>query len=301
MRVVTYNIHGAVGLDRRRRPERIAEVLQSLDADIIGLQEVEGRRSRSRVDQARLIAESLGYNLIAGPLLLEDADGYGGGYGNVLLSRHPVLEAERRIYQRPGSQTRGLLDTVVAHPRLGRLRVIVTHLEVRNHRVRSTQLRELESLLADGPEGPAVLMGDLNEWWSRRHALRSLDRTVTFLHSPATFPARLPILRLDRIAVKALRSTDHDGFARRIDNPLTRIASDHLPLVADLEPLEALPAPRLEDRAPDEDQASDSSSLHSTPMAPQAASSSAKAASMAATSSPRKTMLVPGLSIRKKG
>ena len=47
MRVATYNIHGAVGLDRRRRPERIAEVLASLEADVIGLQEVEGRRSRS--------------------------------------------------------------------------------------------------------------------------------------------------------------------------------------------------------------------------------------------------------------
>ena len=127
MRVATYNIHGAVGLDRRRRPERIVEVIESLDADIIGLQEVEGRRSRSRVDQAQHIGDALDYHLVAGPLLLEGADGYGGGYGNVLLSRHPVLEVERRVYQRPGSQTRGLLDTVVAHPLLGRLRVIVTN------------------------------------------------------------------------------------------------------------------------------------------------------------------------------
>ncbi len=301
MRVATYNIHGAVGLDRRRRPDRIAEVLLSLEADIIGLQEVEGRRSRSRVDQARVIGEALGYNLIAGPLLLEGPAGHGGGYGNVLLSRHPVLKAERRVYRRPGSQTRGLLDTVVAHPRFGRLRVIVTHLEVRDHRIRATQLRELEGLLAEGPDQPAILMGDLNEWWSRRDALRALDRTVRFLHSPATFPARLPILRLDRIAVRALRSTDHDGFARRIDNALTRIASDHLPLVADLEPLEALPAPRPGDEAPDRDQVSVCSSRHSTPIARQAASSSAKAASIVGTSSPRKTMLVPGLSIRKKG
>ena len=174
MRVATYNIHGAVGLDRRRRPERIVEVIESLDADIIGLQEVEGRRSRSRVDQAQHIGDALDYHLVAGPLLLEGM----GGYGNVLLSRHPVLEVERRVYQRPGSQTRGLLDAVVAHPLLGRLRVIVTHLEVRDHRIRATQLRELESLLAEGPEGPAVLMGDLNEWWSRRVALKSLDRTV---------------------------------------------------------------------------------------------------------------------------
>lgn len=258
MRVATYNIHGAVGFDRRRRPERIVEVIRSLDADIVGLQEVEGRRSRSRVDQAQHIGDALDYHLVAGPLLLEGM----GGYGNALLSRHPVLEVERRVYQRPGSQTRGLLDTVVAHPLLGRLRVIVTHLEVRDHRIRSTQLRELEHLLADGEEGPAVLMGDLNEWWSRRVALRSLDRAVRFLHSPATFPARLPILRLDRIGVRSLRSTDPDGRARRIENRLTRMASDHLPLVADLEPLEALPPPE----GGGEDQASSTSSRHSTPL-----------------------------------
>ncbi len=264
MRVATYNIHGAVGLDRRRRPERIVEVIKSLDADIVGLQEVEGRRSRSRIDQAQHLGEALeDYHLVAGPLLLEGM----GGYGNVLLSRHPVLEVERRVYQRPGSQTRGLLDAVVAHPLFGRLRVIVTHLEVRNHRIRSTQLRELEALLTDGPDVPAVLMGDLNEWWSRRVALRSLDRTVRFLHSPATFPARLPILRLDRIGVRSLRSADPDGRARRIETRLTRIASDHLPLVADLEPLEALPSPDGEDGGNGvEDQASSTSSRHSTPL-----------------------------------
>jgi endonuclease/exonuclease/phosphatase family metal-dependent hydrolase len=240
MRVATYNIHGCVGLDRRRRPERIAEVLKSLEADVIGLQEVEGRKSRSKIDQAEHLAARLGLNLVEGPLLLEGK----GAYGNALLTPHKVLSVERRVFERPGSQMRGLIDArldvsgigPVFAEGFGPLRVIVTHLEVRDHRVRSTQMREIKHLIDDGPPGPTILLGDLNEWWHRRLALRSLDRSVHFLHSPATFPARLPLLRLDRIGVRELKSTDHDNRAHRVENRLTRIASDHLPLVADLEP-----------------------------------------------------------------
>ena len=243
MRVATYNIHGCVGLDRRRKPERIAAVIESLEADIVGLQEVEGRKSRSKVDQAEHLAGKLELNLVEGPLLLEGQ----GGYGNALLTRFPVLDVQRRVFQRPGSQTRGLIDARLETPLFGPLRVIVTHLEVRDHRIRSTQLREIKHLIDDGAPCPTLLLGDLNEWWNRRLALRALDRTVHFLHSPATFPARLPLLRLDRIAVRGLQSADHDNRARRIETRLTRLASDHLPLVAELEPLE--PAADNDNRA----------------------------------------------------
>jgi endonuclease/exonuclease/phosphatase family metal-dependent hydrolase len=263
MRVATYNVHGCVGLDRRRKPERIAEVIASLEADVIGLQEVEGRRSRSKIDQAEHLAAKLGLNLVEGPLLLEGK----GAYGNAILTPHKVLAVERRIFERPGSQTRGLLDVQLDVSGVGPafadgfgpLRVLVTHLEVRDHRVRSQQMREIKHLIDDGPPGPTVLMGDLNEWWHRRLALRALDRSVPFLHSPATFPARLPLLRLDRIAVKGLKSTDHDNRAHRVETRLTRIASDHLPLVAELEP-------QLGGEAANDDQARFSSSLVSTPL-----------------------------------
>lgn len=234
MRVATYNIHGSVGLDRRRKPDRIAAVIESLEAEIIGLQEVEGRRSRSKIDQAHYLAGKLELNLVEGPLLLEGK----GGYGNALLTRFPVLDVQRRVFQRPGSQTRGLIDARLETPLFGPLRVIVTHLEVRDHRIRSTQMREIKHLIDDGAPDPTVLLGDLNEWWNRRLALRALDRSIHFLHSPATFPARLPLLRLDRIAVRGLQSADYDHRARRIETRLTRVASDHLPLVAELEPLE---------------------------------------------------------------
>jgi endonuclease/exonuclease/phosphatase family metal-dependent hydrolase len=256
MRVATYNIHGCVGLDRQRKPERVADVIAGLDADIIGLQEVEGRESRTKIDQAEHLAARLGLNLVEGPLLIEAK----GSYGNALLTPHRVLEVDRRVYKRPGSQTRGLIDVKLEIPDLGPLRVIVTHLEVRDHRIRSTQLREIKHLIDDGPRGPTVLLGDLNEWWNRRLALRALDRSIHFLHSPATFPARLPLLRLDRIAVRGLRCADHDNRAHRVENRLSRLASDHLPLIADLEPLQTGVRPA------NDDQASDSSSLASMPL-----------------------------------
>jgi len=265
MRVATYNIHGCVGIDRQRKPERVADVLVGLDADVIGLQEVEGRRSRSKVDQAMHLADRLGLNLVEGPLLLEGK----GGYGNALLTPHPVLAVERLSYRRPGSQTRGLIDARLDIPRIGPLRVIVTHLEVRDHRIRATQLRELKHLIDDGPPGPTVLMGDLNEWWNRRLALRALDRSIQFLHSPATFPARLPLLRLDRIAVRGLKPADHDNRAHRVENRLTRMASDHLPLIADLEPPDPGITAANDDQATDRqpgDQASASSSRASMPL-----------------------------------
>lgn len=232
MRVLTYNVHGCVGLDRKRQPERIIEVLASLDADVMGLQEVEGRQSRSRIDQAEHLAAKLNVNLVEGPLLIEGT----GGYGNALLTRHPVLSVDRRVYKRPGSQARGLLDVDIDHPKLGTLRIVATHLEVRDHRIRATQFRELKQLVEERLDVPTILVGDLNEWWNRRLALRALDRTIQFLHSPATFPSRLPLLRLDRIALRHLRSTDPASRAQRIENRLTRVASDHLPLVADIEP-----------------------------------------------------------------
>jgi HAMP domain-containing protein len=89
----------------------------------------------------------------------------------------PMPARDERSEKRE-AQARGLLDVMLETRHLGPLRVIVTHLEVRDHRIRSTQLREIKHLIDDGEPGPTVLLGDLNEWWNRRLALRSLDRTA---------------------------------------------------------------------------------------------------------------------------
>ena len=88
LRVVTYNVHKCVGLDRRERPGRIAAVLREVEADVIALQEVVSVDSDSSREshQARFIAEELGCQFHLG----ENRKHRGGAYGNVVLTRLPV-------------------------------------------------------------------------------------------------------------------------------------------------------------------------------------------------------------------
>ena len=89
LRVVTYNVHKCVGLDRRVRPARVAAVLREIDADAVALQEVVSVESDSsrEAHQARFIAEELGCEFRVG----ENRRHKGGAYGNVVLTRLPVL------------------------------------------------------------------------------------------------------------------------------------------------------------------------------------------------------------------
>src|SRR5499426_4143552 len=90
-RIVTYNVHKCVGVDRRLNPTRIVSVLKEINADIVALQEVlcvQGRDSQS--DQAHFIARELGFNYCMGHnRILKE-----GIYGNLVLSRFPLLGSE---------------------------------------------------------------------------------------------------------------------------------------------------------------------------------------------------------------
>lgn len=228
MRVVTYNIHGCVGRDRRRDLARIAAVLRPLDADVIGLQEAEARISRSPVNQARAIAHHLGMACVEGPLLHEgDA-----GYGNALLTRLPVARVRRHLFTTQGREPRGCLEAEVIGRRGIIWRVFVTHLDLRRS-TRRAQLLQLAAMLEDCPVQPTVLLGDLNEWQPWQRHLGGLARQTTLLASDASFPSRRPLLRLDRIAVRHCRALT---AARRPAGRALRFASDHLPLMAELDP-----------------------------------------------------------------
>lgn len=109
-RVVTYNIHKCKGMDQRVRPERIVDVLREIDADIIALQEVLWiHGAESRDDQAHFIARELGLDICLG----ENRKLRGGAYGNVVLSRFPMIEACNHDISVRGREQRGCLRVKV--------------------------------------------------------------------------------------------------------------------------------------------------------------------------------------------
>ncbi len=227
IRVGTYNIHGAVGLDRRYDPPRIAAVLKEMEADILGLQEVRHHPDLLGVtDQFDYFETATGFFGVQGPnVILKDSR-----YGNALLSRWPVT-ASRLVDLAVGDfEPRGAIDAEVdirGHP----LRVIVTHLGLRRAERRS-QYAILMDLLRARPDMPTLLMGDFNSWWPDLATLRRLGaRNARRRFTVPTFPAAFPLLSLDRVLAYP-RAALTRAWAHV--SPVSRMASDHLPLLADV-------------------------------------------------------------------
>ena len=228
IRVATYNIHAAIGADRRRDLERIAAVIEEIGPDVIGLQEVESRASRGGSDQAMRLAAMLGMACVEGPMMLEGP----GWYGNAILSRLPVLAEQRLRFPAHSGEPRGAVGVVVEDPQGGRWRLINTHLDLWS-RSRLRQVQSLARLLENAGGEPWILLGDLNEWRPRAPALVSLRRLGQVPPAPASFPSRWPLFALDRMVLRHCRL---EGPLRRHLTELSRRASDHLPVVAEVAP-----------------------------------------------------------------
>ncbi|HWH42676.1 MAG TPA: endonuclease/exonuclease/phosphatase family protein [Usitatibacter sp.] len=224
LRLCSYNIHCGIGRDRRFSEKRILDVLREVDADVIALQEVESRASG--VDMLELLAKELGFHAIFGSTLLRP-DGH---YGNGLLARCPIRESALCDLSWRGREPRGAISADIdcdGH----RLRIVATHLGLRPAE-RREQVTRLINLFRQRPDDRAVLLGDLNEWFLWGRPLRRLHRYFEHTPSPATFPARMPFLALDRIWTHP-RSMLKNLRAHR--SRVAAVASDHLPIVATLE------------------------------------------------------------------
>ncbi|MDF1811832.1 MAG: endonuclease/exonuclease/phosphatase family protein [Verrucomicrobiales bacterium] len=226
MRVLSYNIHGCVGTDRKYNPDRICSIIEQSEADIVALQEVYEYRSIKNFFHT---LEALkGYHIIRGPTL----DREDGSYGNVLMSRYPVLQEERIDISVPHREPRGAIRVMLeADDEL--VEVTTTHLGL----TAGERIRQLEKLIESGDKNPdpdlRIFAGDLNDWFSRSRFSRLLEQRYGNVPkmSPRTFPAFLPLLKLDRIIV------DPPGrlLSLAILNlPFVKKASDHLPLLGEI-------------------------------------------------------------------
>lgn len=224
--VVSYNIHRCIGRDGRNDPERIARVIEELESDVVGLQEVESRFGGSLdMHQLNYLAEETGLYAVAGATVLRE----NSHYGNALLTRHRVREVRTHDVSVPGREPRGVLDVDLdVHGE--RLRVLVTHLGL-GSRERRRQTRLLLDTVAAHPDEPVAILSDFNEWFPWRRPLRWMHDRLGRVPAPNTFPSVLPMMALDRIWVAPRRNLLSLAVHA---SPLSRIASDHLPLRAEV-------------------------------------------------------------------
>ncbi len=223
--VASWNIHKCIGLDRKFDPDRTMSVIAELDADLIALQEVD-KRFGSRgglLDLRRLRVEC---GLVPIPLR-PTGEGH-GWHGNLVLSREGLVRSARQMAL-PGMEARGALIADL-ELKSGPLRLVAAHLGLLRHS-RTRQVKAILSAIEHEPEIPTLLAGDLNEWrLGPRSSLLGLSEAFGVSAPPMpTFPADYPVLALDRLMANRQGMLAH---ATVHHSPLSRLASDHLPLKA---------------------------------------------------------------------
>jgi endonuclease/exonuclease/phosphatase family metal-dependent hydrolase len=230
LRIATYNIHRCRGLDRRTRPDRITAVLADIDADVIALQEVVGAGPSGPGH-----AEELGAVLGMGWVMASARQLRGHLFGNVILSRLPIRHHAQHDLSWKTCEPRCAQRVDLA---LGGLELHLYNVHLGTALLeRRYQASRLAAFVHDRRvTGPKIVVGDFNEW-TRGLATRMLSERLhsvdlfAHLRRRRTYPGVFPILHLDHIY--------YEGRVEvaRVELPRTRkalIASDHLPLVADL-------------------------------------------------------------------
>ncbi len=229
IRVLTYNIHHAEGTDGKIDPNRIADVIRAENPDVVCLQEVDRNMTRTGgMDMPALLAARLGMNVAFGPNL----EIQGGHYGNATLTPHPIVEQQNhRLPNTENGETRGCLRTTIA---VGEQKVHVfnTHWSI----VAGERFHQAAAIFELLPSERVVLAGDLNE----THNHKGVQLLLKRLHDSAgairdgrktTIGQGVRARRIDYV----LASMDLGVVsAYVVDTETSRVASDHLPYLAEI-------------------------------------------------------------------
>lgn len=227
MRILTYNIHGAMGTDGRRDHARISKLFETHQIDIALIQEMDTRPKRKHpaIDISVLAGQRLPF-IAEGPTISTSL----GWYGNAVLSRYPLKNTRIIDISHTGREPRNILETFAQTP-FGTLHILNTHKGLKAVE-RGYQLKKLGELLALKSDIPLIVGGDLNEWHSASVALRKLEEFVSPLKCGASFPTRFPLFALDRMWCRP-NGLLKNAFVLKTKE--TRVFSDHYPLMAELD------------------------------------------------------------------
>jgi endonuclease/exonuclease/phosphatase family metal-dependent hydrolase len=223
LRLASWNIHKAVGTDRRRDAERVLAGIAALGADIVALQEADYRLGdRPSALPRDRIAQMTGLE----PLAIGRNAVSLGWHGNALLVRPGIRLCGLDRLDLPGHEPRGAVIVDLDTP--APLRVVAVHLGLLRA-ARRRQLDAIKAALQRHPVRPTVIIGDFNEH-SRRVGLGRIATPFVILPTAPTFPSRRPFLPLDRI----VHSPDLELTPLIHPPGIGPHPSDHLPLLADL-------------------------------------------------------------------
>ncbi len=244
IRVMSYNMHRAIGVDRLFRPERIARVIKHHKADIVMLQEVDVGVPRSRkLDLAKEMAETAGYPYYATGLNVKL---FRGKYGNATLSKFPIIHSRNINLTVGNRKARGCLHSTIKIENAGdfsqQLEVFNLHLGLSSQeRVRQVGLLiNSEDFNSLTPESPCLVGGDLNDWRTRLAPIftdilnfECASNHSSGYHNPyLTYPSFSPTGGLDKIFYRGPLELIK---RKRCWMGITRLASDHLPVFAEFE------------------------------------------------------------------
>lgn len=226
IRVASYNIRKSVGLDRKRRPERIIEILNEINADVVALQEVDRRTGLRETTIPREMIEAETDLKVVEIATRPDSIGW---HGNAILVRKDAEVMVERRHDIPVLEPRGAISTDILlngeH-----LRIVGMHLALlrsyRRQQIRAvtSQIQRLTAQI------PTLIMGDLNEWRPGGSLDEFGDEYAIATPGPSFHSSR-PVASLDRIILRndlqLLKGAVHHS-------DLSRVASDHLPIYADI-------------------------------------------------------------------
>jgi endonuclease/exonuclease/phosphatase family metal-dependent hydrolase len=209
-------------------------VIAELEADVVALQEFTYPASVALETRTPVVLTTLvRYECALGPTRQRAGQTLSECFGNALLTRHPIVEVHRLDLSMDRREPRGAL-AVTIDVGGSLLHVLATHLGLRI-RERRFQVRQILDYLDSVRDTFVVVLGDFNDWLPGRSAAHVLDRRLGRTPHPATFPVSWPVVALDRIWVHPMHAL------RRVSvhaTPTARIASDHFPVVAEIDAVE---------------------------------------------------------------